>query len=166
MTASVPLARPLATTLLQYVASDLQLHPLLCRDNAAVNREPSVPVSTSTGADPDRPGPPSQADTSTALVPLAGADEDEMMQDVAQMAGGAQAMGQDALTKLETTLRPIEKYAVRFLEMVGVQTSLLLSVRLVEKYAVRFLGLAGVSTSLWLLVRLIEEYAVCFVEMV
>lgn len=40
------------------------------------------------------------------------------MQDVAQMAGGAQASGQDALTKLDTTLRPIEKYAVRFLEMV------------------------------------------------
>lgn len=76
-----------------------------------------MPVSTSTGADPlDQPS--SQAATSTALVPLAGADEDEMMQDVAQMAGGAQASGQDALTKLEATLRPIEKYAVRFLELV------------------------------------------------
>ena len=76
-----------------------------------------MPVSTSTGADQlDQPS--SQAATSTALVPLAGADEDEMMQDVAQIAGGAQASGQDALTKLEATLRPIEKYAVRFLELV------------------------------------------------
>lgn len=99
---------------------DLCLTSCSCRDSAAVsNREPSVAVSTSTGADLDCPGPSSQAATSTALVPLAGADEDEMMQDVAQMAGGVQASGQDALAKLETTLRPIEKYAVRFLELVS-----------------------------------------------
>ena len=82
-------------------------------------REASIPISTSTAADPDRPGPPSEPGPSTALVPLAGADEDEMMEDVAQMAGGGQVSGQDALTNLETTLRPVEKYAVRFLEEVG-----------------------------------------------
>ena len=38
-----------------------------------------------------------------------------MMEDVTQMAGGGQVSGQDALTNLETTLRPVEKYAVRFL---------------------------------------------------
>jgi len=82
-------------------------------------REPSMPINTSTAADPDRPGPPSEPGPSTAIVPLAGADEDEMMEDVAQMAGGGQVSGQDALTNLETTLRPVEKYAVRFLEEVG-----------------------------------------------
>ena len=82
-------------------------------------REASIPISTSTAADPDRPGPLSEPGPSTALVPLAGADEDEMMEDVAQMAGGGQVSGQDALTNLETTLRPVEKYAVRFLEEVG-----------------------------------------------
>lgn len=83
-------------------------------------REASIPISTSTGADPDRPGPPSEAGPSTALVSVAGADEDEMMEDVAQMAGGGQLTGQDALTNLETTLRPVEKYAVRFLEEVRI----------------------------------------------
>ncbi len=56
-------------------------------------------------------------------MPLAGADEDEMMEDVAQMAGGGQVSGRDALTNLETTLRPVEKYAVRFLEEVGLCVS-------------------------------------------
>ena len=82
-------------------------------------REASIPISTSAAADPDRPSPPTEPGPSTALVPLAGADEDEMMEDVAQMAGGGQVSGQDALTNLETTLRPVEKYAVRFLEEVG-----------------------------------------------
>ena len=82
-------------------------------------REASIPISTSAAADPDRPSPPSEPGPSTALVPLAGADEDEMMEDVAQMAGGGQVSGQDALTNLEITLRPVEKYAVRFLEEVG-----------------------------------------------
>lgn len=74
-----------------------------------------MPVSTSTGPDPDRPSAPPE----TALVPLATAEEeDEMMEDVAEMAGGGQVSGQDALANLETTLRPVEKYAVRFLEEV------------------------------------------------
>lgn len=42
-----------------------------------------------------------------------------MMEDVAEMAGGEQVSGQDALANLETTLRPVEKYAVRFLEEVS-----------------------------------------------
>lgn len=92
------------------------------RDAAdAKTREPSVPVSTSTGPDPDRPSAASE----TALVPLARAEEDEMMEDVAQMAGGGQVSGQDALTNLETTLRPVEKYAVRFLEEVSIAKVLL-----------------------------------------
>lgn len=78
-------------------------------------REPSMPVSTSTGPDPDKPSAPSES----ALLPLARADEDEMMEDVAEMAGGGQVSGQDALANLETTLRPVEKYAVRFLEEVS-----------------------------------------------
>ncbi|KAL0045751.1 hypothetical protein WJX82_003498 [Trebouxia sp. C0006] len=86
-------------------------------------REASIPISTSAAADPDRPSPPSEPGPSTALVPLAGADEDEMMEDVAQMAGGGQVSGQDALTNLETTLRPVEKYAVRFLEEMQRQTA-------------------------------------------
>lgn len=82
----------------------------------AKTREPSVPVSTSTGPDPDKPSAPSES----ALVPLARADEDEMMEDVAEMAGGGQVLGQDALANLETTLSPVEKYAVRFLEEVSI----------------------------------------------
>ena len=74
-----------------------------------------MPVSTSTGPDPDKPPGPSES----ALVPLARAEEDEMMEDVAEMAGGGQVSGQDALANLETTLRPVEKYAVRFLEEVS-----------------------------------------------
>ena len=46
------------------------------------------------------------------------AEDDEMMADVAAMVGGAQ--GSDALASLETTLRPIEKYAVRLVEEVRV----------------------------------------------
>ena len=78
-------------------------------------REPSIPVSTSTGPDPDKPSGPLE----NALVPLARAEEDEMMEDVAEMAGGGQVSGQDALANLETTLKPVEKYAVRFLEEVS-----------------------------------------------
>lgn len=80
------------------------------------SREPSIPASTSTGPDPDKPPAPSES----ALVPLARAEEDdEMMEDVAEMAGGGQVSGQDALANLEVTLRPVEKYAVRFLEEVS-----------------------------------------------
>ncbi|KAL0043449.1 hypothetical protein WJX79_004963 [Trebouxia sp. C0005] len=86
-------------------------------------REQSMPISTSTAADPERPGPTSEPGPSTAIMPLAGADEDEMMEDVAQMAGGGQVSGQDALTNLESTLRPVEKYAVRFLEELQRQTA-------------------------------------------
>ena len=75
-----------------------------------------MPVSTSTGPDPDKPSAPSES----ALVPLARAEENEMMEDVAEMAGGGQVSGQDALTNLETTLKPVEKYAVRFLEEVRI----------------------------------------------
>lgn len=82
-----------------------------------------MPVSTSTGPDPDKPSGPSES----ALVPLARADEDEMMEDVAEMAGGGQVLGQDALANLETTLRPVEKYAVRFLEEVSIAKSVMLS---------------------------------------
>ena len=89
----------------------------------AKTREPSMPVSTSTGPDPDKPSGPSES----ALVPLARADEDEMMEDVAEMAGGGQVLGQDALANLETTLRPVEKYAVRFLEEVSIAKSVMLS---------------------------------------
>ena len=46
------------------------------------------------------------------------AEDDEMMADVAAMVGGAQ--GSDALASLETTLRPIEKYAVRLVEEVRI----------------------------------------------
>ena len=53
------------------------------------------------------------------MVPLAGAEEDEMMEDVSKMAGGGLVSGQDALANLETTLRPVEKYAVRFVEEVS-----------------------------------------------
>ena len=81
-------------------------------------REPSIPVSTSTGPDPDKPSGPLE----NALVPLARAEEDEMMEDVAEMAGGGQVSGQDALANLETTLKPVEKYAVRFLEEVSFAT--------------------------------------------
>lgn len=98
------------------VISKLQLICACFRDAAdPKTREPSVPVSTSTGPDPDRPS----AASGTALVPLARAEEDEMMEDVAEMAGGGQVSGQDALANLETTLRPVEKYAVRFLEEVS-----------------------------------------------
>ena len=94
----------------------------LCREAVTIsNREPSLPASTSTGAEPDKPpGPSSQAGASSAaLVPLAGAEEeDEMMQDVVQMAAEDPASGQDVLAKLAASLRPIEKYAVRFLEQV------------------------------------------------
>lgn len=83
-----------------------------------------MPISTSTGADLERPGPSSEAGPSTALVPMADADEDEMMGDVAQMAGGGQVVGQDALSNLDTTLRPVEKYAVRFLEEVSIWAQL------------------------------------------
>ena len=94
----------------------LKLPLLRCRDaNETKAREPSIPASASTGADPDKPSGPSE----NALVPLAGAEEDEMMQDVSEMAGGGQVSGQDALANLETTLRPVEKYAVRFLEEVS-----------------------------------------------
>lgn len=97
--------------------SKLQLVCACFRDPAdPKTREPSVPVSTSTGPDPDRPSAPSE----TALVPLARAEDDEMMEDVAEMAGGGQVSGQDALANLETTLRPVEKYAVRFLEEVSI----------------------------------------------
>ena len=97
--------------------SDLEYTLSACfRDVADTKtREPSIPVSTSTGADLDKPSGPSE----TALVPLAGVEGDEMMEDVAEMAGGGQVSGQDALANLETTLRPVEKYAVRFLEEVG-----------------------------------------------
>lgn len=44
-------------------------------------------------------------------------EEDEMMRDVAALAGNGQSM--DALATLESALRPIERYAVRFLEEVG-----------------------------------------------
>lgn len=47
-----------------------------------------------------------------------------MMGDVAQMAGGGQVVGQDALSNLDTTLRPVEKYAVRFLEEVSIWAQL------------------------------------------
>ncbi|KAL0041297.1 hypothetical protein WJX77_011458 [Trebouxia sp. C0004] len=86
-------------------------------------REASMPINASAAADPDRQAPPSEPGPSTAIVPLAGADEDEMMEDVAQMAGGGQVSAQDALTNLETTLRPVEKYAVRFLEEMQRQTA-------------------------------------------
>lgn len=80
------------------------------------SREPSIPASTSTGPDPDKP----PAHSESALVPLARAEEDdEMMEDVAEMAGGRQMSGQDALANLEVTLKPVEKYAVRFLEEVS-----------------------------------------------
>ncbi|KAL3134959.1 Pharynx and intestine in excess protein 1 [Trebouxia sp. C0010 RCD-2024] len=83
------------------------------------SREPSIPASTSTGPDPDKP----PAHSESALVPLARAEEDdEMMEDVAEMAGGRQMSGQDALANLEVTLKPVEKYAVRFLEEVQQQT--------------------------------------------
>ena len=79
-----------------------------------------MPISTSSGPDLKKPqGPSSQGPPSNALVPVTNADEDEMMQDVAELAGGGQVSGQDALSNLETTLRPVEKYAVRFLEEVG-----------------------------------------------
>ena len=42
-----------------------------------------------------------------------------MMEDVAEMAGGGEVSGRDALANLEVTLRPVEKYAVRFLEEVS-----------------------------------------------
>ena len=48
----------------------------------------------------------------------AAAEDDEMMADVAALVGGAQ--GSDALASLETTLRPIEKYAVRLVEEVRI----------------------------------------------
>lgn len=80
------------------------------------SRETSIPVSTSTGPDPDKPPAPSES----ALVPLARAEEDdEMMADVTEMAGGGQVSGRDALANLEVTLRPVEKYAVRLLEEVS-----------------------------------------------
>ena len=43
-------------------------------------------------------------------------EEDEMMRDVAALAGNGQS--QDALATLEGALRPVERYAVRFLEEV------------------------------------------------
>lgn len=45
---------------------------------------------------------------------MAGAEEDEMMADVAALAGGGD--GGDALATLEGALRPIERYAVRLVE--------------------------------------------------
>ena len=46
-------------------------------------------------------------------VAVAGAEEDEMMADVAALAGGGSG---DALATLEGALRPIERYAVRLVE--------------------------------------------------
>lgn len=98
------------------------------------------------------------------------------MADVAALVGGAQ--GSDALASLETTLRPIEKYAVRIVEEVrlfaGVHATLsrcgCFKLRLTNKYNVRFkkgvetsklvegVGtFKGVACSLSLAVRPVEE---------
>lgn len=43
-----------------------------------------------------------------------GGEDDELMKDVAALAGGAQ--GSDGIAQLEAALRPVERYAVRFVE--------------------------------------------------
>jgi hypothetical protein len=60
---------------------------------------------------------PAQAAPGGAGVAMVDAQEDEMMADFAAAAACA-APGSDGVPNLEATLRPVEKYAVRFLEEV------------------------------------------------
>ncbi len=64
----------------------------------------SGPATDAPSAAPDAIAPEQQAELTRVAA------EDEMMADVVAMVGGAQ--GQDALTHLDATLRPVEKYAV------------------------------------------------------
>ncbi|KAL4459188.1 hypothetical protein ABPG75_014053 [Micractinium tetrahymenae] len=63
-------------------------------------------------------GAPAGAAATSAEHPAAGAagggEDDQLMKDVAALAGGAE--GGDAIAQLEAALRPVERYAVRFVE--------------------------------------------------
>lgn len=74
-----------------------------------------APSSAPSGAAPNSL-PPARVAEPAGLgeVAVAGAEEDEMMADVAALAGGG--AGGDALATLEGALRPIERYAVRLVE--------------------------------------------------
>lgn len=52
--------------------------------------------------------------TAGAAGEAAGGEDDQLMQDVAALAGGAE--GSDGIAQLEAALRPVERYAVRFVE--------------------------------------------------
>lgn len=81
-----------------------------------------APSSAPSGAPPGAPPPPPCAAEPRAEglvlgdVAVAGVEDDEMMADVAALAGGGS--GSDALATLEGALRPIERYAVRIVEEV------------------------------------------------
>ncbi|KAK9839615.1 hypothetical protein WJX81_001019 [Elliptochloris bilobata] len=77
--------------------------------------QPSGAPSSGPSCAPPSAPPPAMPDTAgLGEVAVAGAEEDEMMADVAALAGGGS--GGDALATLEGALRPIERYAVRLVE--------------------------------------------------